>query len=186
MISTYKLLLPLLPSSPEVTTCRTLSRLGCTGSSEFLQTPTMLGRVFFSLAPRIATRSSSVFLAHPGRPGGRTIPSVLLHSHKKYSCYSSFLARSAPRRVVPPTKTRHRCFSSSKNNKPGDPTSGTTQQQQQQQTWLQKFLAPKPMPERNTAAWYREILLICTVFGITGSSTMLVRDCTALLEIPES
>jgi hypothetical protein len=30
------------------------------------------------------------------------------------------------------------------------------------------------MPERNTAAWYREMLLICTVFGITGSSTMLL------------
>ena len=42
------------------------------------------------------------------------------------------------------------------------------------QTFLQRFLAPKPMPERNTAAWYREMLLICTVFGITGSSTMML------------
>lgn len=45
-----------------------------------------------------------------------------------------------------------------------------------QQTFLQKFLAPKPMPPRNTPAWYREMTLICTVFAITGSSTMfLVR-----------
>lgn len=41
-------------------------------------------------------------------------------------------------------------------------------------TFYGKFLGPKQMPERNTAAWYREMLLICTVFGITGSSTMLL------------
>jgi hypothetical protein len=41
-------------------------------------------------------------------------------------------------------------------------------------TFLQRFLGPKEMPERNTAAWYREMLLICTVFGITGTSTMML------------
>jgi hypothetical protein len=41
-------------------------------------------------------------------------------------------------------------------------------------TFWQRFLAPKPMPERNTIAWYRELALICTVFGITGSATMFV------------
>ena len=44
------------------------------------------------------------------------------------------------------------------------------------QSFLQKFLAPKVMPPRNTPAWYREMVLLCTVFAITGSSTMfLVR-----------
>jgi hypothetical protein len=38
----------------------------------------------------------------------------------------------------------------------------------------QRFLAPKEMPERNTFAWYKEMALICTVFGITGTSTMMV------------
>lgn len=42
-------------------------------------------------------------------------------------------------------------------------------------TMWQKFLAPKPMPERYSASWYREVLLICTVFAITGSTTMVVR-----------
>ena len=42
-------------------------------------------------------------------------------------------------------------------------------------TIWQKFLAPKPMPERYSALWYREIVLICTVFAITGSTTMIVR-----------
>jgi hypothetical protein len=42
-------------------------------------------------------------------------------------------------------------------------------------TFWQKFLAPKPMPERYSATWWREIVLICTVFAITGSTTMLVR-----------
>jgi hypothetical protein len=41
-------------------------------------------------------------------------------------------------------------------------------------TFWQRFIGPKPMPERHTASWYREMLLICTVFAITGSSTMLV------------
>ena len=45
-----------------------------------------------------------------------------------------------------------------------------------EKTFLQRFLAPKPMPPRNTPAWYKEMILICTVFAITGSSTMfLVR-----------
>jgi hypothetical protein len=45
-------------------------------------------------------------------------------------------------------------------------------------TMWQRFLAPKEMAERNTAAWYREMVLICTVFAITGSSTMVVRTST--------
>jgi len=48
-------------------------------------------------------------------------------------------------------------------------------------TMIQRFLEPKEMPERHTGAWYREVILICTVFAITGTSTMLfvrpaVRD----------
>ena len=42
-------------------------------------------------------------------------------------------------------------------------------------TMWQKFLAPKPMPDRYSASWYREVILICTVFAITGSTTMVVR-----------
>jgi hypothetical protein len=38
-----------------------------------------------------------------------------------------------------------------------------------------RFLAPKPMPPRNTLAWYKEMALICTVFAVTGTSTMVVR-----------
>jgi len=47
-------------------------------------------------------------------------------------------------------------------------------------TFLQRFLAPKVMPERNTPRWYLEMALICTVFAITGSSTMvLVRPAVS-------
>jgi hypothetical protein len=45
---------------------------------------------------------------------------------------------------------------------------------QQSTTFLEKFLAPKPMPTRYTPKWYAEMMLICTVFGITGSTTMVV------------
>lgn len=39
--------------------------------------------------------------------------------------------------------------------------------------WKQ-FIGPRQMPERWTGAWYREVALICTVFAITGSSTMIL------------
>jgi len=47
------------------------------------------------------------------------------------------------------------------------------------QFW-KSYLQPKPMPERWSAAWYREMVLVCTVFAITGSSTMvLVRPAVS-------
>jgi len=64
------------------------------------------------------------------------------------------------------TKKHSRSFSSP--GGAGKPAEGPSK------TFWQRFLEPKPMPERNTAAWYREMILICTVFGITGSSTMIV------------
>jgi hypothetical protein len=52
--------------------------------------------------------------------------------------------------------------------------------QETRQTWLQKFLSLKEMPEKYSFQWYREMVLICTVFAITGSSTMfLVSFCNA-------
>jgi hypothetical protein len=54
--------------------------------------------------------------------------------------------------------------------------SSSTKKDVSQTTFLEQFLSPRPMPPRNTLAWYREMTLICTVFAITGSSTMfLVR-----------
>lgn len=54
-------------------------------------------------------------------------------------------------------------------------TSAPQQQRQEQSTsFLQRFLAPKPMPPRNTPRWYAEMVLICTVFAITGTSTMVL------------
>ena len=43
-----------------------------------------------------------------------------------------------------------------------------------QQSLLQRFLSLKEMPEKYTFAWYREMVLICTVFAVTGSSTMFL------------
>lgn len=47
------------------------------------------------------------------------------------------------------------------------------------QTFLQRFLAPKEIPPRGTLGWYREMFLICTVFAITGSSTMMLVSRTS-------
>lgn len=43
-----------------------------------------------------------------------------------------------------------------------------------QSTFLQRWMAPKEIPPRNTPRWYAEMLLICTVFAITGTSTMVL------------
>lgn len=37
---------------------------------------------------------------------------------------------------------------------------------------LEKWIAPRPMPPRKTFNWYLEMALVCTVFAITGTSTM--------------
>lgn len=41
-------------------------------------------------------------------------------------------------------------------------------------TFLQRWMAPKEMPPRWTLRWYGEMVLVCTVFAITGSSTMVL------------
>ena len=47
-------------------------------------------------------------------------------------------------------------------------------------SFIQNFLGPKDMPPRNTFLWYREMILLSTVFAITGSSTMfLVRPAVS-------
>lgn len=38
----------------------------------------------------------------------------------------------------------------------------------------QRFTGPKEMPPRWTLPWYGEMVLICTVFAITGTSTMIL------------
>lgn len=44
----------------------------------------------------------------------------------------------------------------------------------------QKWIAPREMPPRKTFKWYLEMTLICTVFAITGTSTMvLVRPAVS-------
>ena len=42
------------------------------------------------------------------------------------------------------------------------------------QSFIQRFLGPKIMPERGSFLWYREMVLLCTVFAITGTSTMVL------------
>jgi hypothetical protein len=100
-----------------------------------------------------------------------SISGKFLHHHRSASAsrlcqYHSALRQCSLRQTC--TNLR-RCSSSGPNGNSGGSNPA-------QQTFLQKFLAPKPMPPRNTPAWYREMTLLCTVFAITGSSTMfLVR-----------
>lgn len=51
-------------------------------------------------------------------------------------------------------RTKWKSFTTAKNGPP---------KEKESMTMWQRFLAPKPMPERHTFAWYREMLLVCTV-----------------------
>mmetsp|Transcript_13004 Transcript_13004/g.19813 ORF Transcript_13004/g.19813 Transcript_13004/m.19813 type:complete len:188 (+) Transcript_13004:166-729(+) len=77
---------------------------------------------------------------------------------------------------------RSKLFLSGNNNKPKrrqQPFSSSSNKQtqtQNNQTWYQYWTAPVEIPPRYTLKWYGEMTLLCTVFAITGSSTMfLVR-----------
>ncbi len=81
-----------------------------------------------------------------------------------------------------PNNVRRWNSSSNSNNKlpPSNTTGSSTNTETTKQTFLERFLAPKPMPPRWTPKWYGEMVLICTVFGITGTSTMvLVRPAVS-------
>ena len=57
--------------------------------------------------------------------------------------------------------------------------SGTIESMSKPPEWTfskfwKSYLQPKTMPDRWSVAWYREMALICTVFAITGSSTMVL------------
>mmetsp|Transcript_30732 Transcript_30732/g.29606 ORF Transcript_30732/g.29606 Transcript_30732/m.29606 type:complete len:190 (-) Transcript_30732:17-586(-) len=59
-------------------------------------------------------------------------------------------------------------------------TSSSSNSSKQPTSFLQRFLGPKEMPPRGTLRWYGEVSLICTVFAITGTSTMvLVRPAVS-------
>jgi hypothetical protein len=117
----------------------------------------------------------------------RRTPSLFPLVGTPITCNSALQRASAIQRLsIGASSRQNRFFSSSKPNNTSKNAvnskaessateAGETATSQASMTMWQRFLAPKPMPERHTAAWYRELLLICTVFGITGSSTMLVR-----------
>lgn len=50
-------------------------------------------------------------------------------------------------------------------------------------TFLQRFLGPKEMPQRGTLRWYAEMVLLCTVFAITGSSTMALVSSSDCMQV---
>ena len=52
--------------------------------------------------------------------------------------------------------------------------------QKVEQTFIQRWMAHKEIPPRGTLKWYGEMVLLCTVFAITGTSTMvLVRPAVS-------
>lgn len=116
------------------------------------------------------------FLATNGRKVAlRAIeaPLGLRFVQKSMSSSSSRLQKTTQFGFTPLMKNgTQRRFLSGKGLKNSD---GKSQDLREQITrFWQSFTGPKPMPERWTPSWYREMVLVCTVFAITGSSTMIV------------
>jgi len=57
--------------------------------------------------------------------------------------------------------------------KPTD-TNASFSRKVQQPNFLQKWMGPTEIPPRWTLRWYGEMTLICTVFAISGTSTMVL------------
>ena len=89
------------------------------------------------------------------------------------SCYRATVSN----RSITASKLLHRAHSSSSGRlKKGDsqPTTKGSGGPKSNTTFLQRWMAPREMPPRWTLRWYGEMVLICTVFAITGSSTMVL------------
>jgi len=137
------------------------------------------------------TRSASAVLTKSKSPSYYTNPSQLLirannNINNNNPQYGSRI-RIWQQRWNTSSSSSSRNFSGKTNtSKPPSSTKPTTNPLSQQQsppilkTSLQRFLEPKIMPPRNTPKWYAEMALVCTVFAITGSSTMfLVRPAVS-------
>ena len=44
------------------------------------------------------------------------------------------------------------------------------------QSFLSRWMGHKEIPPRGTLKWYGEMVLLCTVFAITGTSTMVLGE----------
>ena len=126
-----------------------------------------------------------------------TFQSSLLRTHNKLlsqlnsapSLFSLTLFESTLPKNATLLKTI-RCFSSSRTNMMWMKNSSTiktykinalyktqrsvTNGNKPEGKFLRRWMAPREMPQRGTLKWYGEMVLICTVFAITGTSTMVM------------
>lgn len=123
------------------------STLRC--SNRLLIIPVTKRSTYSSLSSTISI--PVIIRSNPFHNTGRNIFEHHLHHHQQRSAHPTILRRW------------------SSNNLKHD-----KQSQQQSTTFLERFLGPKPMPPRYTLKWYAEMILLCTVFGITGSTTMVI------------
>ncbi len=108
--------------------------------------------------------SRSIFIGVYTRLAPRAGFNEGLLSLGKHGCNSYCTKRLLTSNAKPGTSTNHG-LSSEKGN--------GVEKSTLSQLWS-RFIGPKEMPPRWTPRWYSEMVLICTVFGITGSSTMIL------------
>jgi len=132
----------------------------------------LLIRRFNRSAPSLSTRAVAIAYR----------PSMLSTAVGK--CRQVLPSRKKCRNFSSPTEKPSNGVSQTTDRMAGESSksAGTAKEDGGLKGWLQWFLGPKPMPERHTFAWYREVTLICTVFAITGSSTMVVSISAAVTQ----
>jgi len=106
-----------------------------------------------------ATRTATLKFA---LNGGETLSHATMRTCRSSSSFGRSPFLLSGRRTMTSTKKEKIVSPSSS---PGDT---------KQTTFLQRFLGPKEIPPRGTLKWYGEMALLCTVFAITGSSTMIL------------
>ena len=138
-----------------------------------VESPTFYSNTMFS---RCASMSSTALRRHSLSANLRLQP--LCHQAAGASCRRSCIGGNntlnATKLLSRSRYLLHRARYFSAGGGGGKPQPPTTP------TFLQRWMAPKDMPPRWTLRWYGEMVLICTVFAITGTSTMvLVRPAVS-------
>jgi len=105
--------------------------------------------------------------------GGIAACSVYLANSKRL--LRTATKESFVQRFLPPKNRQHPCMSNRYFTSNNNSTTNS-----KPKSWWERWTAPREMPPRNTPRWYGEMILICTVFAITGTSTMvLVRPAVS-------
>ena len=164
--------LPPLPSPSHLSISTMLGRCGSATLSS-----SALRKSFLPVPVRVRTSSLSAATNAACRTSTRSNGSISkMSSHISAPFVNSYRSTFSSGSInASKLLQRARYLSSGGGKKAtGQSTAGGKGAAEAKTTFLQRWMGPKEMPPRWTLRWYGEMVLICTVFAITGSSTMVL------------